>query len=49
MVGYMKKELVRVTNSTGEKFGNSHSSKLLYFKIWGIQYYVLRKSSGWAW
>lgn len=41
MIVDMKKVLVSVTNSTVEKFGNSHSGKLLYFKIWGIQYYAI--------
>lgn len=39
----MKKVLFRTTNSTVEKFGNSHSSKLFYFKIWGIRYYAIKK------
>lgn len=43
MVGYTKKVLFRVTKSTDEKFRNSHSSKLLYFKIWGIQDYATRQ------
>lgn len=32
-----------LTKSTDEKFISNNSSKLLYFKIWGIQYYTTRQ------
>lgn len=48
MLGYMKKVLLGVTNSTGEKFGNSHSNKRLSFKIGSIRYYPTKKKGLWG-
>lgn len=40
----MKKLLFGVTNSTGKESATFHWSKVLYFKIWGIRYYVTKQA-----